>query len=272
MAEFTGDWSDVASGWDQHRSGIEETNRVLTDVLLDGLALTAGDDVLELGGGNGELAARLTELVGPSGSLLSSDLAAGMVELIRTRMAGLPNVDVRRIDAADIDLPADSFDAVVFRMGLMLVPEPDTALQQIRRVLRDGGRLGAAVWGDPAHNPWLASVGMAAMMHGLVQGGPPVGPGGPLSLNDPEALEKRARNAGFTQVTVQTIDYVRRYENIDEHFDMVRVLAPPLAAAFATATPEQVAAVRSTVHDLTAQYRDGDALDLPARGLVLVAS
>ena len=272
MAEFTGDWSDVADGWDAHRADIEETNRVVTDVLLEGLALAGGQRVLELGGGNGELAARLAALVGPTGSLLSSDIADGMVELIRRRTSGLPHVDVRRIDAAAIDLPADSFDAVVFRMGLMLVPEPDTALQQIRRVLRSGGRFGAAVWGDPAHNPWLASVGMAAMMHGLVQGGPPVGPGGPLSLHDPDALEKRARNAGFGDVTVQTVDYVRRYESIDEHFDVVRVLAPPLAAAFARATPEQVAAVRSTVHDLTAQYRDGDALDLPARALVLVAS
>jgi SAM-dependent methyltransferase len=272
MAEFTGDWSDVAPGWDQHRAGIEETNRVLTDALLDALALAAGQRVLELGGGNGELAARLAGLVGPGGSVLTSDVADGMVALIRTRTSGLANVDVERIDAAEVDLPAASFDAVVFRMGLMLVPEPDVALQQIRRVLRDGGRFGATVWGDPAHNPWLSSVGMAAMMHGLVQGGPPTGPGGPLSLHDPEALEKRARNAGFTDVSVKAIDYVRRYDTVDEHFDMVRVLAPPLAAAFAAATPEQVAAVRGTVHDLTAQYRDGDALDLPARALVVVAS
>jgi SAM-dependent methyltransferase len=271
MAEYAADWSVVADSWDRYRTGIEETNRVLTAALLDRLSLTAGQRVLELGGGNGELAARLAELVG-SGSLLTSDVAAGMVDLLRQRTAGLPNVEVRQIDATRIDLPADTFDAVVFRMGLMLVPDPEVALQQIRRVLRDGGRFGAAVWGDPQHNPWLTSVGMAAMMQGLLQGGPPAGPGGPLSLHDPAALEKQLRNAGFTDVDVQTIDYVRRYDTLDEHFDMVRVLAPPIAAAFATATPEQVAAVRNTVHDLTAQYRAGDALDLPARAIVVVAA
>ena len=271
MAESTGDWSVVAAGWDAQRDGIEATNRPVSDALLGGLALAPGERVLELGGGNGELAAHLAALVGDTGSLVASDIAPGMVELIRTRTAGLANVAVRPVDAAHVDEPPGSFDAVVFRMGLMLVPDPDVALQQIRRVLRDGGRFGAAVWGGPQHNPWLTSVGMAAMMQGLVQGGPPVGPGGPLSLGDPDELEKRVRNAGFADVTVQTIDYVRRYATWDEHFDMVRVLAPPLAQAFATATPEQLAAVRETVHSLTAQYRDGDALDLPARALVLVA-
>ncbi len=273
MAEFTGDWSDVATGWDAHRDEIEETNRVLTTALLDLLDLSAGQDVLELGGGNGELAVRLAQLVGPTGSVVTSDVAAGMVEVMRSRTAGLSNVEVRQLDAADIRLSADEFDAVVFRMGLMLVPDPDVALQQIRRVLRDGGRFGATVWGDAQHNPWLTSAGMAAMMHGLVPaGGPPVGPGGPLSLHDPEALEKRLYGAGFTDVHVETVDYVRRYESFDEHFDMVSVLAPPLAAAFATATPEQIAGVRGTVKDLTAQYRDGEALELPARAILAVAS
>ena len=272
MADFTGDWSEVATAWDGNRAGIEETNRVLTDALLAGLAITPGERLLELGGGNGELAAQLGRLVGPAGSVLTSDVADGMVALIRARTAGQPNVEVRRIDAADVELPAASFDAVVFRMGLMLVPDPDVALLEIRRVLCAGGRFGAAVWGDPQHNPWITSVGMAAMMHGLVQGGPPVGPGGPLSLSDPENLEKRLRNAGFTEVSVQTIDYLRRYATWDEHFDMVRVLAPPLAAAFRSASAEQIAAVRETVGNLTAQYRAGDALELPARGIVVIAS
>jgi len=123
-----------------------------------------------------------------------------------------------------------------------------------------------------AANPWLTSVGMAAMMHGLVQGGPPVGPGGPLSLHDPVDLEKRARNAGFSDVSVEVVDFVRPYESSDKHFDMVTALAPPIAAAMRRATPEQSAAVRQTVADLVSQYRNGDALELPGQALVLVAS
>lgn len=265
------DWSDVANSWDRHRDDIEETNRELTDVLLDRLRLRPGEQVLELGAGNGELAARLSALLQPGGSLLTSDVAAEMVAVTQRRNASDAGVRVRRLDACAIDCEASSFDAVVFRMGLMLVPEPAAALEEIHRVLLPSGRLGATVWGAPQRNPWMASVGMAAMMTGLLQGPPPVAPGGPFSLHDPVELEKLVRGAGFTDVEVTTVDYVRRYRSADEHFDTVRVLAPPIAAAFAGASPEAFASARATMSNLTAEYRDGDGLALPAQALVVLA-
>lgn len=265
------DWSEVAANWDRHRAGIEETNHELTEALLAGLALRPGEQVLELGAGNGELAARLSALLRPDGSLLASDVSDRMVELVEARNEGDPSVQVRRIDACAVDCDAASFDAVVFRMGLMLIPDPARALEEIHRVLRPGGRLAAAVWGSPQANPWMASVGMAAMMTGLLQGPPPVTPGGPFSLHDPVELEKLVRGAGFTDVAITTVDYTRRYRTAEEHFDMIRVLAPPIAAAFAGATPEQLEAARTMVDNLTAPYHRGDELVLPAQALVVIA-
>ena len=127
------------------------------------------------------------------------------------------------------------------------------------------------MWGAPPDNPWLTSVGMAAMMHGLVQGGPPVGPGGPFSLADPVDLEKRVRGAGFTDVTVHVVDAVRHFATPEEHFETVGALAPPLAAALGAASDQQRAIVRETVTGLTAQYRDADGLHLPMRALICLA-
>jgi len=45
----------------------------------------------------------------------------------------------------------------------------------------------------------MTCVGMAAMMTGLVSGGPPVGPGGIFSLGDPEALTTRVELAARGQ-------------------------------------------------------------------------
>lgn len=72
-------------------------------------------------------------------------------------------------------------------MGLMFTPQPAVALAEIRRVLRVGGRFAALTWAGIEHNPWMTCVGMAAMMNGVVAGGPPVGPGGIFSLGDPPA-------------------------------------------------------------------------------------
>lgn len=265
------DWSAMAPQWNSRREDVERMKADLTDRLLADLAPLAGRRILELGAGTGELAARLAAAAGPDGSVLASDAADGMVALLDDRLRGIPNADTARLDALQIALPSDSVDVVVFRMGLMLLTEPDVALRDIRRVLTPGGAAGIAVWGAPQSNPWMLTVGMAAMMHGLVQGGPPVGPGGPFSLADPVELEKRMRGAGFTDIEVTVVDSVMHYADMDEHLAMLQALSPQLSAAVGGASAEQAAAVRTSLTDLTAQYRSDDGLRLPWQALLCIA-
>lgn len=265
------DWTSVSRQWDAHRQHVEAMKATLTDALIAGLSLTAGDRVLELGGGTGELAVRLADAIQPGGTLVASDVAPGMVELIRAATEGRSGVRVAEIDAANIPLEDHCVDAVAFRMGLMLLVEPAPALGEMRRVLAQNGRVALAVWAGPQDNPWLTSVGMAAMMHGLVQGGPPVGPGMPFSLADPDALRRLVEEAGFSAVQVRAIDAVAAFSDVEEYFDTVRCLAPPLAAAFDAASPSELAAVRGTVLGLVAKYQTDSGLRIPVRSLLCLA-
>lgn len=271
IASDTFDWTEVASSWDEHRHYIETMKAKLTHDLLAGLAIRPGERVLELGAGSGELALSLAEQVGPSGGILATDVAPGMVGLLRKTLAGRPTIEVAQIDARAIDLPDGSVDAIVFRMGLMLVTEPQQVLQECHRVLSSGGRLGVAVWAGPEHNPWLTSVGMAAMMHGLVSGGPPTGPGGPFSLADPAVLERMIRDSGFAGIAVHEVETEARFTDTDEHFDTVVSLASPLAAALAAAPESTRAAVRATAAALIEAHRSADGLTVPGRALVTTA-
>ncbi|HEU5267154.1 MAG TPA: methyltransferase domain-containing protein [Jatrophihabitans sp.] len=264
-------WTTIAPEWDRLRADVEAMKTELTARLLAGVGPLAGRRVLELGAGTGALAERLADAAGPGGKVLASDVAGGMVALLEGHLGDRPSVEVARIDACDIPLPDASVDVVVFRMGLMLIPTPEVALGEIRRVLRPGGRLGVAVWGTAPANPWMTSVGMAAMMHGLVQGGPPMGPGGPFSLADPDRLATLVRDAGFSDVSVTAVESSRLYADPDRHVEVVSALAPPLSAALRTATPEQRAALTKTVGELTAQYRDGDGVRLPSSALLCLA-
>jgi SAM-dependent methyltransferase len=265
-------WSDVAPGWDRWRDQIESGDSGISDALLAAAGPLAGARVLEVAAGTGELAARTAAAVGPAGWILAADEAEGMVALLTSRLSDLTNVEVGRVDACDMPLGDDTYDAVICRMGLMLVSDPALAAIEMRRVLRPGGRLAVAVWADPAANPWLASVGMSAMMHGLAVGGRPDGPGGPFSLADPDAVRRLLETAGFTDVTIHVVDGVRHYDSAEEHLDMSRALAPPLNAALAAAVPETLEALRATVRQLTSAYVTEDGgLDLPLRALVASA-
>jgi len=263
------EWTDVAPGWDVHRDRVERMKAPLTAELLTSLALRPGEHVLELGAGTGEFAQVLADAVAPGGRVLATDLAPGMVDLIRRTTADRPDISVQEAEAMRTGLEDASFDAVVFRMGLMFVPQPLEALRECRRVLRAGGRAALAVWAGPGQNPWLTAVGMSAMMQGLIQGGPPTGPGGIFSLGEPEHLGELARDAGFSDVEVRRVPIVAHYDSAEEHYDSVESLAGPLHHALIAATPDQRGAVRVSAASLIEPYRVGDGYEVPGEALLL---
>jgi ubiquinone/menaquinone biosynthesis C-methylase UbiE len=270
MTTATFDWSTVAPSWSRHRAHVEQMKDGLTEELLAALDLQPGQRVLELGAGTGDLATRLAR-VGPTGTVLASDVAEGMVDLLRDTTAGLANVEVSRIDALDIDLPDNSVDAIVFRMGLMFLAQPDRALAECRRVLRPGGRLVVAVWAGPEQNPWLASVGMSVMMHGLWAGGPPTMPGAVFSLADPAVLQQLVQDSGFAAVVVQQVATPARFSSAEQHFEVVGGLAGPVSAALARGDEEAVAAIRATTGQAVERFRTDDGLLIPGLALLCTA-
>src|SRR5213080_4193088 len=139
----------VASSWERHREFLFEGQRAVSEWLVDQIDPRPGETILELAAGPGETGFLAAERVGADGRLISTDLSAGMIDAARrgADARGLRNVEFRVMDAQQNDLPDESVDGVLSRFGVMLMPEPGTALREAKRVLRDGGRLAYAVWG-----------------------------------------------------------------------------------------------------------------------------
>jgi SAM-dependent methyltransferase len=272
LTDLAGNWTDVAPAWDRNVDYVERHSREATQALVTGVAIRAGDRVLELAAGPGSLGATWSKLVGPTGTVVLSDIAPGMVDIARRRNAQLSNVEVAALDASAIDRADRSFDVVACRMGLMFTLEPAVAFGEIERVLAPGGRFGALTWGPLEHNPWITCVGMAAMINGIVSGGPPVGPGGIFSLGDRTILEALTKSAGFVDVAVAEFPTTFHAENIDVHVERVSSLAGPLASALAGASAERLNAVRRTAAQLAADYVTNDGVALPGEALLVTAN
>src|SRR5262249_58855624 len=106
------------------------------------------------------------------------DRSAPMLEATAAaaRAAGLANVTTRAMDAEDLTLEPDSFDAAISRNVLMLLGEVDRALAGVRRALRPGGKLAAMVFSVPERNPLHA---LPAEIARRRRGVPEPGPGEP---------------------------------------------------------------------------------------------
>lgn len=111
------------------------------------LDLVGGETVLDLACGPGTLTRRLSDAVGPSGLVVGADLSTSMLARA-SRAVRTPNTVFVRADAMALPLREGAVDAVCCSLCLQLVPDLDTALARIRRVLVPGGRLATAV---PTH-------------------------------------------------------------------------------------------------------------------------
>lgn len=110
--------------------------------MLDLANLRPGNRVLDVAAGTGDQTLMAAQRVGPTGYVLATDISANMLNLASdaARESGLTNVETRVMDAENIDLDADSFDAVICRQGLMLVSNPHKALVGMRRVVKPKGK------------------------------------------------------------------------------------------------------------------------------------
>ena len=97
--------------------------------------------VLEVGGGPGELAARIGDELGCE--VVMVDISPRMVELARGR-----GVEALVGDAAGLPFEDGSFDCVVAAWMLFHLPDIDRGLGELARVLRPGGRLVAVTNGE----------------------------------------------------------------------------------------------------------------------------
>jgi ubiquinone/menaquinone biosynthesis C-methylase UbiE len=224
-----------------------------------------GQTVLELTAGTGETGFLAAARLGESGLLISSDLVPEMVAAARRGASerGLDNVECRVIDAQQIDLPDGSVDGVLSRFGLMLVPEPERAAGEVRRVLRQGGRFTYATWGPPERNPWIFQIVVALLQNGVAPPGDAFAPGGLFSLSTLERNHALVSGAGFSDVIVEEITGAMRFESVDAYWSHVTEVAGPVAELVGSLGTEQIDAIRATLAPSLAPYERDGALELP---------
>jgi 2-polyprenyl-3-methyl-5-hydroxy-6-metoxy-1,4-benzoquinol methylase len=103
--------------------------------------LAAGQRVLEVGCGSGNMACWIAEQVGAAGSVVGIDNSAGQIELARqqAKTRGLANVEFQVADAYSPRLPEGSFDLVCCRLVLMHLTRPVEALAAMRSLVKPSG-------------------------------------------------------------------------------------------------------------------------------------
>lgn len=109
---------------------------------VDVSGVKAGDQVLDIAGGSGDLSKLFSKKVGATGQVILTDINASMLAVGRDRMidAGL-TVPAAQCNAEYLPFKDQTFDCVIVAFGLRNMTHKEAALKEMQRVLKTGGRL-----------------------------------------------------------------------------------------------------------------------------------
>jgi len=119
-----------------------------------------GQQVLDIAGGTGDLAAKFSALVGERGEVVLADINESMLRVGRERLIDrglLSNIKYVQANAECLPFPNNYFDCITIAFGLRNVTDKDAALRSMQRILKPGGRLLILEFSKPIA-PGLATV------------------------------------------------------------------------------------------------------------------
>jgi len=135
-------------------------HRIWKRFTIEVSGVRAGNKVLDVAGGTGDLTRYFSRLVGPTGKVILSDINSSMLNMGRDRLIDqgyTDNVEYVQANAECLPFADNSFDCITIAFGLRNVTDKNAALRSLTRVLKPGGRLLVLEFSKPG-NPLLSKI------------------------------------------------------------------------------------------------------------------
>jgi SAM-dependent methyltransferase len=260
-AEQAEHWnSDESRHWVEHAQRYDSQLAPFGDALLDAMAISAGEYVLDVGCGCG--ATTIAAATKGAESVTGVDLSRPMLALAteRARAAGFDNVEFIEADAQNRAFEPASFDVVLSRFGVMFFDDPTAAFANLNGAMRRGGRVGFVSWRPLDANPWLLVPGLAAAAHVAFPDLGGDGSPGMFSFASADAIRPVLSDAGFAHVEIEPLDPEIALGGGGSLDDSVEFLVGTgiARALFESATPDQRARAIDAVREALGEYYDPD--------------
>jgi SAM-dependent methyltransferase len=266
------DWDQASKGWRSWSEFIDRYTAPVSERLMAMAHVEPGQRVLDVAAGYGEPSLTAARIVGPEGTVVATDLSAGMLAYGRERAAGagLQNIEFIESDAMSLDFPPHGFDAALSRWGIIFEPDGEGAAARVRGFLKPGARMAISSWGPPERVPFMA-LPMGTVMKLLEVPPPPPGRPGPMSRPTPAAVGGLLEGGGFSDVEVDELEITFEYDSPEEFTRSVQELVPQMTNLMKSHPPEVQQDVWQAVTDAARTHGSEDG-SVRMTNLTLVAA
>ena len=258
--------------WVDNIEVVESILVPMSNRLMQQIAATSGERILDVGCGGGVTSIKLAEQVGPTGKVLGVDVSVPIITIAVERGLGIANLNFQQCDAATASMDNDSFDVITSRFGVMFFDDPISAFTNLHNNLKSTGRLVFLCWRTIEENPWLGEPAAAAfeILPPPEEKPDPEAPG-PFSLGDPDHLKNILQSAGFKNIHLQAVDMGLPMGPLDEAVSFLMKLGPA-ADAVKEASEDEKVAVAAAIRKVLEKYDSADGVTTPAATWIVTAS
>ena len=226
------------------------TLQIIGEQLCEALDIRAGQRVLDVAAGNGNVALAAARR---GCDVIATDYVPALLEKAAERAAAERlQIDFREADAEALPFKDRSFDVVVSTLGVMFTPDQAQAAAELIRVCKSGGKIGLANWTPDGF--------IGQLFKAIGKYMPP-----PAGVKSPALWGTRARieelfGSKASAIETERRNFVFRYRSPQHFLDVFKTYYGPMLKAFAGLQPEAQAALASDVIALIGRFnRSGDA-------------
>jgi ubiquinone/menaquinone biosynthesis C-methylase UbiE len=269
--EVVNAWRDSAPFWEKHREIIWQMFAPVTQALVEDARICPGHSVLDIATGPGEPALTIAAIVGSEGKVRGIDPAREMVDAARraTDHLGLRNAKFEVASADRLPFPADTFDAVVSRFGVMFFPSPVESVREMLRVLKPGRELSVAAWHFADRNPFFYT--LSRVMERFVDS-PPVAPDAPDAFRfaSPGKLRDVLTEAGAVAPSERLLQFtIQAPISVEDLWTMRSEMSEKLREKLAKLPREQAGEVKRQSLEILRGYSTERGMSFPAEVLIV---
>ena len=263
-------WNEVAPRYHKRWASEDKGPFASTKKLVNLVDIKKGDKVLDVACGTGVVTKKLTQKVGKTGYVIGADTSVTAIKIAKKWNNKTSNLLFVNADAENLSFK-EKFDIITCQYALFFFPNASKALKNMRKSLKESGKLGMSVHGHRGRVPYFGNI-----LDAVTQFIPEYIPLGTPDLDrygTKKSFRDEVKKAGFSNIIVKDFTFKYSPGNFDDYWkNYLKYVAKPIKEKLNSLDKSQRKELKEMIRENTKPHtkRNG-IIQFPWEVLILTA-